>query len=190
MSGKERRHERRHHRDYDRVTAADIAEFTRYLAELRYGHPRADNPTEARAVPGPQGRPAHPDRRPAHPHRPRLRRTRPPARPRRAQPPPSRPPSNFRTSGWGQLTGELRPRSSHPVGPDQRRTPGPVLVDTATLGDRDVGAAPVSTAHTPIASTVSSRCRHPRAFRGSATPANATSRSVSCSTGEPAAGPP
>jgi hypothetical protein len=32
--------------DYDRVTAADIAEFTRYLIDLRYGHPRAGNPAE------------------------------------------------------------------------------------------------------------------------------------------------
>jgi hypothetical protein len=32
--------------DYDRVTAADIAEFTRHLTELRYGQPRADDPTQ------------------------------------------------------------------------------------------------------------------------------------------------
>jgi hypothetical protein len=32
--------------DYDTVTAADIAEFTRHLAELRYGQPRAGDPTE------------------------------------------------------------------------------------------------------------------------------------------------
>jgi hypothetical protein len=32
---------------------------------------------------------------------------------------------------WGQLTGEPDPDSPHPVGPDHRRTPGPVLVDTA-----------------------------------------------------------
>jgi hypothetical protein len=32
--------------DYDTVTAADIAEFTRHLAELRYDQPRAGDPTE------------------------------------------------------------------------------------------------------------------------------------------------
>jgi hypothetical protein len=32
--------------DYDRVTAADIADFTRHLAELRHGQPRADDPAE------------------------------------------------------------------------------------------------------------------------------------------------
>jgi hypothetical protein len=32
--------------DYDRVTAADIADFTHHLAELRYGQPRADDTTE------------------------------------------------------------------------------------------------------------------------------------------------
>ena len=32
--------------DYDRVTAADIAEFTRHLAELRYSQPRAGDPAE------------------------------------------------------------------------------------------------------------------------------------------------
>ena len=32
--------------DYDTVTAADIADFTHYLAELRYGQPRADDPAE------------------------------------------------------------------------------------------------------------------------------------------------
>ena len=31
---------------YDRVTAADIADFTRHLAELRYGQPRAGDPAE------------------------------------------------------------------------------------------------------------------------------------------------
>ena len=33
-------------RDYDRVTAADIADFTAHLADLRYGQPRTDDPTE------------------------------------------------------------------------------------------------------------------------------------------------
>ena len=32
--------------DYDRVTAADIAEFTRHLADLRYNQPRASDPAE------------------------------------------------------------------------------------------------------------------------------------------------
>ena len=32
--------------DYDRVTAADIADFTHHLAELRHGQPRAHDPTE------------------------------------------------------------------------------------------------------------------------------------------------
>ena len=32
--------------DYDTVTAADIADFTHHLAELRYGQPRADDPAE------------------------------------------------------------------------------------------------------------------------------------------------
>jgi hypothetical protein len=32
--------------DYDTVTAADITDFTHYLAELRYGQPRADNSAE------------------------------------------------------------------------------------------------------------------------------------------------
>jgi hypothetical protein len=31
---------------HDRVTAADIADFTRHLAELRYGQPRARGPAE------------------------------------------------------------------------------------------------------------------------------------------------
>jgi hypothetical protein len=35
--------------DYDHVTAADIADFTHYLAQLRFGQPRADDPAE-RAV--------------------------------------------------------------------------------------------------------------------------------------------
>ena len=34
---------------YDAVTAADIADFTYYLAQLRFGQPRADDPAE-RAV--------------------------------------------------------------------------------------------------------------------------------------------
>jgi hypothetical protein len=32
--------------DYDRVTAADIADFTHHLAELRFGQPRAGDPAE------------------------------------------------------------------------------------------------------------------------------------------------
>jgi hypothetical protein len=32
--------------DYDRVTATDIDEFTRHLAELRHGQPRADDPAQ------------------------------------------------------------------------------------------------------------------------------------------------
>lgn len=32
--------------DYDTVTAADITDFTHYLAELRHGQPRADNSAE------------------------------------------------------------------------------------------------------------------------------------------------
>jgi hypothetical protein len=32
--------------DYDRVTAADIADFTRHLAELRHGQPHAGDPVE------------------------------------------------------------------------------------------------------------------------------------------------
>jgi hypothetical protein len=33
--------------DYDRVTATDITDFTRHLAELRHGQPRADDPERA-----------------------------------------------------------------------------------------------------------------------------------------------
>ena len=71
-----------HDTDYDRVTAADITDFTHHLAELRFRPPRASDPAE-RDIPGPQGRPTRPDRRPADPHRSRLRRT-PPSGPRRA----------------------------------------------------------------------------------------------------------
>ena len=32
--------------DYDRVTAADIADFIHHLTDLRHGQPRADDPVE------------------------------------------------------------------------------------------------------------------------------------------------
>jgi hypothetical protein len=35
-----------HNLDYDTVTAADIADFTRHLADLRHSQPPADDPTE------------------------------------------------------------------------------------------------------------------------------------------------
>jgi hypothetical protein len=117
---------------YDAVTAADIADFTHYLAQLRFGQPRADDPAERAVF---LARKAELLARIAAQHT----RTDPGYAEHvlhLALPTPSRPPSTSRSSGWGQLTGELEPVSAHPVGPDQRRTPGPVPGIWPTFRDR------------------------------------------------------
>ena len=119
---------------YDAVTAADIADFTHYLAQLRFGQPRADDPSArsswpARPTSSSGSPPSTPAPTPATPNTSSIS-------PSMRMPPPSRPPSTSRYSRWGQLTGELEPVSAHPVGPDQRRTPGPVPGIWPTFRDR------------------------------------------------------
>ena len=115
---------------YDAVTAADIADFTHYLAQLRFGQPRADDPAERAVF---LARKAELLARIAAQHT----RTDPSYAEHvlhlalDAHAAAEQAPSTSRSSRWGQLTGELEPVSAHPVGPDQRRTPGPVPVDTA-----------------------------------------------------------
>lgn len=123
--------------EYDRVTARDIADLLHHLAEMRCAAPTdAIDPTERAAFltarqscsPGSLETPNRPASTTAAAKSARW--------PPTPAPPPHRPSRNFRPSnGWGQIREEHPLGRSPGMGPDHRRTPGPVLVDRASVLD-------------------------------------------------------
>jgi len=129
---------------YDRVTAGDIADLLHHLAEMRCNTPPASTtssippsgqrscPARPTCSPGSHGAPSGPGstttagKSGRWPPTPAL--------------PPNRPSCSSHSHRWGQIREEHPTTSSQGMEPDHRRTPGPVLVDTAIGVDRSSAA--------------------------------------------------